>query len=116
MGSLTSKTVGYGLRKTREYFINDNYTQLSVLFGAVFLQKGSLAHIFFKNERGVAISIYGDRCRAMLENFVRPAVENHPQIWFQQDGTTAHTARVTMALLRDIFENGHHLRDIIFNN
>lgn len=58
---------------------------------------------FFENERGVAISINGDRYRAMLENFVRPAVENHPQIWFQQDGATAHTARATMALLRDIF-------------
>ena len=101
MGSLTSKTVGYGLRKTREYFMNDNYTQLSVLFGAVFLQ--IIGPYFFENERGVAISVNGDRYRAMLENFVRPAVENHPQIWFQQDGATAHTARATMALLRDIF-------------
>jgi len=30
-------------------------------------------------------------------------VENHPNLWFQQDGATAHTAGASMALLRDIF-------------
>ncbi|XP_023311192.1 uncharacterized protein LOC111692289 [Anoplophora glabripennis] len=58
---------------------------------------------FFENEHGVAVSITGVRYRTMLENFLRPAVENHPQVWFQQDGATAHTARDTMALLRDTF-------------
>ncbi|KZC15025.1 hypothetical protein WN55_08618 [Dufourea novaeangliae] len=58
---------------------------------------------FFENEAGNAITINAAQYRAMLENFLRPAVENHPQLWFQQGGATAHTARETMALLRDIF-------------
>ena len=28
---------------------------------------------------------------------------NHPQLWFQQDGTTAHTSRETIVLLLNIF-------------
>ena len=32
-------------------------------------------------------------------------MQSHPQLWFQQDGATAHTARDTMATLRDIFGN-----------
>ena len=39
----------------------------------------------------------------MIENFLRPEVENNPQLRFQQDGATTHTARPTMALLREIF-------------
>ena len=35
----------------------------------------------------------------MLENVLRPAVENHPQVWFQQDGATVHTARDTMSVI-----------------
>ena len=58
---------------------------------------------FFENEDGVAVSINSAQYRTMLENFLRPAVENHPTLWFQQDGATAHTARDSMALLKDIF-------------
>lgn len=58
---------------------------------------------FFENEVGAAITINAVQYRTMLENFLRPAVENNPQLWFQQDGATAHTARQTMALLQDIF-------------
>jgi len=39
----------------------------------------------------------------MIEKFLRPEVENNSQLWFQQDGPTIHTARPTMALLREIF-------------
>ena len=30
-------------------------------------------------------------------------MQNHPQLWCQQDGATAHTATDTMAILRVIF-------------
>ena len=67
--------------------------------------------LVFENEHGVgwvglgwvSVSVKGVRYRTMLENFLRPTVENHPQVRFQQDGTTAHTERDTMSLLRDIF-------------
>jgi hypothetical protein len=39
----------------------------------------------------------------MLEYFLHPAVEDNQEVWFQQDGATAHTARATMDLLREIF-------------
>lgn len=58
---------------------------------------------FFENTRGDGVTVNGALYRTMLENFLRPAVQNHPQLWFQQDGATAHTARDTMAVLRDIF-------------
>jgi hypothetical protein len=58
---------------------------------------------FFENEDGSAVTVNGERYRFMIENFLRPALENRPGMWFQQDGATAHTARDTMALLRQIF-------------
>lgn len=58
---------------------------------------------FFENAHGASATVNGAEYRTMLDNFLRPAVENHPQLWFQQDGATAHTARDTMALLRDLF-------------
>ena len=39
----------------------------------------------------------------MVENFLRPAVEDNNAVWFQQDGATAHTAGETIDLLREIF-------------
>ena len=63
---------------------------------------------FFEIEAGAAVTINGVQYRTMLENLLRPAMENYPQVWFQQDGATAHTARQTMALLRDLF-NTHAL-------
>ena len=38
-----------------------------------------------------------------MKIYLRPEAENNPQLWFQQDGATAHTARPTMALLREFF-------------
>lgn len=47
--------------------------------------------------------ITGAVYRTIIENFLRPAVEENQAIWFQQDGATAHTAGETMNLLREIF-------------
>lgn len=58
---------------------------------------------FFETAAGVAVNVTGAQYRIMLENFLMPAVANHPHMWFQQDGATAHTARDTMVLLREIF-------------
>ena len=58
---------------------------------------------FFENGETVAVSVNGIQYRAMIENFLRPEVENNPQLWFQQDGATFHTARPIMALLHEIF-------------
>jgi hypothetical protein len=39
----------------------------------------------------------------MIEKCLRPVVENRPEMWFQQDGATDHTARATMDLLGQLF-------------
>ena len=44
----------------------------------------------------------------MLQSFVAPALNNCPQLheaWFQQDGATSHTARQSMAAVRELFGN-----------
>ncbi|VEN59429.1 unnamed protein product [Callosobruchus maculatus] len=62
---------------------------------------------FFEDEDGNAETVTGERYRDMLQTFLQPALENMPEMCFQQDGATAHTARATMALLREIF--GHRI-------
>ncbi|GFW91122.1 uncharacterized protein TNCV_1759961 [Trichonephila clavipes] len=45
----------------------------------------------------------------MITNFFTPEMNNHAvsELWFQQDGTTCHTAHATIDLLKDMF--GDHL-------
>ncbi|GFX90071.1 uncharacterized protein TNCV_2420551 [Trichonephila clavipes] len=47
----------------------------------------------------------GDRYRALITNFFIPELNNHDvqELLFQQDGTTYHTARATIDLLKDTF-------------
>ncbi|GFU61070.1 DUF4817 domain-containing protein [Trichonephila clavipes] len=41
----------------------------------------------------------------MITNFFIPELNNHDiqELWFEQDGTTCHTARATIDLLKDTF-------------
>jgi hypothetical protein len=42
----------------------------------------------------------------MLENFLRPEIDPHPvteEMFFQQDGATIHTARDSIAAVRNLF-------------
>src|SRR5215469_12220597 len=45
--------------------------------------------------------------REMLRNFLRPQLRslrvNMEEMWFQQDGATAHTARASMTVVRQMF-------------
>ncbi|GFS96326.1 uncharacterized protein TNCV_16751 [Trichonephila clavipes] len=64
-----------------------------------------LVESFFKNDEGHNVTVNGDRYRAMIANFFIPELNNHDvqELWFQQDGATCHTARVTINLLKDTF-------------
>ncbi|GFV35760.1 putative LOC100569746 [Trichonephila clavipes] len=44
----------------------------------------------------------------MITNFFIPELNNHDvqELWFQQDGSTCHTARATIDLLKDTFGDG----------
>ncbi|GFX06334.1 putative DD41D transposase [Trichonephila clavipes] len=66
---------------------------------------GIIGPYFFKNDEGHNVTVNGDRYRAMITNFFILELNNHDvqELWFQQDGATCHTARVTIDLLKDTF-------------
>ncbi|GFT67730.1 uncharacterized protein TNCV_271341 [Trichonephila clavipes] len=66
---------------------------------------GIIGPYFFKNDEGYNVTVNGDRYRAMITNFFIPELNTHDvqELWFQQDGATCHTARVTINLLKDTF-------------
>lgn len=57
---------------------------------------------FFEDVDGNTVTLNGNRYRQMLQEYFFHEVEdmNTENIWFQQDGATAHTARETMDMLR----------------
>ncbi|XP_031357888.1 uncharacterized protein LOC116181640 [Photinus pyralis] len=71
-------------------------------------QFGVIGPYFFEEE-GVTVTVNSARYVAMLQNFLQPRmneiVEEHElgDLWFQQDGATAHTARASLHVLREIF-------------
>ncbi|KAK8402566.1 hypothetical protein O3P69_000747 [Scylla paramamosain] len=64
---------------------------------------------YFFEEDGSSVTVNSQRYPAMLEDFFEPKLEelseetNLGDIWFQQDGATAHTAQVAMVKLRQMF-------------
>ncbi|GFW67669.1 transposable element Tc3 transposase [Trichonephila clavipes] len=66
---------------------------------------GIIGPYFFKNDEGHNVTVNGDRYRAMITNFFIPELNNQDvqELWFQQDGSTCHTARATIDLLKDTF-------------
>jgi hypothetical protein len=61
---------------------------------------------FLEDEDGRTITVTSAPCVEMLENFHTPDQGRHgtelSNIWSQQDGVTAHTARASMKLVRQI--------------
>ena len=59
--------------------------------------RGIIGTFFFQNEQGEAVTVNGDRYRAMLNEFLFTKIEEKDigNIWFQQDGATCHTAEAT---------------------
>ncbi|GFX97829.1 uncharacterized protein TNCV_4904801 [Trichonephila clavipes] len=66
---------------------------------------GIIGPYFFRNDEGHNVTVNGDRYRAIITNFFIPELNNHDvqELWFQQDGTTCHTAHATIDLLKDTF-------------
>ena len=65
---------------------------------------GSIGPWFFE-ENEVAVTVNSDRYLNMLQEFFFPRLDKLDlgDIWFQQDGATAHTSRASMAVLREHF-------------
>lgn len=60
---------------------------------------------YFFEENGQTVTVNSERYCFMLENFLRPKMEENgvENVWFQQDGATAHTSRRSMDILRELF-------------
>ena len=61
---------------------------------------------FFKDDANRTVTVNGERYRDMISNFLFPKLQAL-DMWFQQDGATCHTSRVTMHSLRGEF--GEHI-------
>lgn len=65
---------------------------------------------YFFEEDGLTVTVNGDRYLDMLNNFLRPQLNNlndnqRENLWFQQDGATSHTTRRALNLLQEMFPN-----------
>lgn len=60
---------------------------------------------YFFEENNHAVTINSERYVNMIQQFFEPQLQQmHMRlVWFQQDGATAHTARYSMNVLREIF-------------
>ena len=65
---------------------------------------GILGPYFFE-EDNATVTVNSDRYCSMLENFLEPQLSEfgYGNVWFQQDGATAHTSRRSMEVLREMF-------------
>lgn len=66
---------------------------------------------FFQDVNGNAVTVTSQRYVDMLRTFLVPELRRRglmlPDIWFQQDGATSHTAAISMAELRRHFRPDH---------
>ena len=63
---------------------------------------------FFEDDRERAVTVTGPHYVHMLENFLGPELARHPvteETFSQQDGATSHTARDSMAAVKNLFLN-----------
>lgn len=71
---------------------------------------GVIGPYFFEDAQGATATVNSERYIAMLENFFIPELRRRGidtrNVWFQQDGATAHTARASMEVVHRIFP-GH---------
>ena len=94
-----------GTENPHAYIEKSTQIETSHFLVRIFDSVGLIGPFFFKNEQGVAVTVNGDRNRAMLYEFLFIKIEEEDigNIWFQQDGATCHTAEATLVVLRSVF-------------
>ena len=72
-----------------------------------FESRGIIGPFFFQNEQGEAVTVNGDRYRAVLNEFLFTKIEKEDitNIWFPQNGAMCLTAEATLDVLWPIFED-----------
>ena len=67
----------------------------------------SIVGPYFFEEEEAKVTVTSERYVEILRNFLRPQLRslrvNMEEMWFQQDGATAHTARASMTFVRKMF-------------
>lgn len=69
---------------------------------------GIIGPYFFEDARGNNVTVTSQRYADMLENFFEPQLarfEVNEGTFFQQDGATSHTARISMNIVNRLFPN-----------
>ena len=68
---------------------------------------------FFEDKNGNQTTVTGARYRSMLLNFLEPWVQaKREQMWFQQDGATANTAREDHSNAPKHFSRSNHFKGL----
>ena len=99
------RTVATGLQTTHMNFTNVRYMVQMCPCDEQLLLMALLVLISLRMRRDVQ-SLSMQSCKnVMLETFMRIELHHHPQdiLWFQQHGATAHTAEISMPVLRKMF-------------
>lgn len=67
--------------------------------------KNVVGPYFFENENGQTTTVTGENYRQMIRDFLMPQIVNQGlhNMWFQQDGATAHTSKETIRILKVLF-------------
>ena len=76
-----------------------------------------MRHFSSNNAQEEAVTVNGDRYRAILNEFLFTKIEEKDigNIWFQQDGATCHTAETTLDVLCPVFKDRiiSHRADVV---
>ena len=96
----------WGTENTHPYIEKPTHPK-RVTVGCRFWSRGIIGPFLFENEKGEAVTINGDRYRAMLIEFLFTKIEeeNIGNIWFQKDGAKCHTSEAILDVLRPVFED-----------
>ena len=72
-----------------------------------FWSRSIIGPFSFENGLGEAVTVNGDRQRAILNEFLFTKIEEQDivNIWVQQDDATCHTAEATLDVLNPVFED-----------
>ena len=79
---------------------------LKVTVWCAVFSEGIVGPYFFE-EGGSTVTVTSARYVQMLDTFLQPELQRRgvdvSQVWFQQDGATAHTARLSMTKVQEMF-------------